>query len=94
MMVGRRDCCNGWRKSSPRRSFHRTTLFPTLISRDYQYVFGGFFFFCSSQSFFFLCVKPFGMTLEGRGLCELLSEAAVVCTSMSLRHLKLVVELL
>lgn len=56
-----------------------------------------FFFlyrFCSSQPFFFLCVKPFGVTLEGRGLCELLSEATIVCTSTSLLHLKLVVELL
>lgn len=54
MIVGRCDRCNGWRKSSLRRSFHRTTLFPTLISRDDRYVFGIFFIVFVVVNLFFL----------------------------------------
>lgn len=86
------DCRNGNDESSPRRSFHRTTLFPTLISRGVRDVFGGILFssrLCRSQPFFFTTLfffffsvrEAFGVTLEG-GDCASCCQKPQLCVRL------------
>lgn len=85
------DCRNVNDESSPRRSFHRTTLFPTLISRGDRDCLWGFFFrlvcvlvslsFFLTIFFFFSVREAFGVTLEG-GDCASCCQKPQLCVRL------------